>query len=117
LKFFGNFPGKIVFFHKIACKNRNFSEILPGKIIFFYPEPQPPRFQTRLTSLTPAIRRLMRSFTYCHASSYFTYNVTIFHIDQITLHMLLMTPSYGTLHGITLHQNTWNHITWYYTEL
>src|SRR6218665_900336 len=52
LKFFGNLPWKnriflvklpeeIEIFLEFACKNR----------IFFYPDPRPPRFQTRLTPL------------------------------------------------------------------
>src|SRR6218665_2298758 len=68
-KFFVNLPEKIEIFRQFPWRNRNFSSIclqkskfFSGKIeifrkfpwknqIFFYPDPRPPRFQTRLTPL------------------------------------------------------------------
>ena len=61
-KFFENLPGKIEIFLKFACKNQNFLVKLLEKIEislkfawrnrhFFYLDPRPPRFQTRLTPL------------------------------------------------------------------
>ena len=50
-KFFGNLPGKSKFLSEIAWRNRHFSEICLEKLNFFYSDPRPPRFQTRLTPL------------------------------------------------------------------